>query len=206
MARIKLNPVLSSIDSSVGDLVFYTRRGVQCARKRVVPANPDTEKQRACRNSFTLAVDLWKGIGGIMRGCWNGYAGSGRHTGYAVFMGVNIKRLSAGLGAELFREFGEAPLLSLSCAPGSRPGEIECFFTLPGGISGRHVTLFMHGRPSGRPFAVARHDLGADPSPPYTIRGLDPGGLYSIYGIITDRPYQEAETCSLSIYSESPAL
>jgi hypothetical protein len=119
---------------------------------------------------------------------------------------VNIKRLSAGLGAELFREFGEAPLSFLSCSPGYGPGEIECFFTLPGGMSGRHVTLFIHGRPSGRPFAVARHDLGADPSPPYTISGLDPGGLYSIYGIITDGPYREAETCSMSLYSESTAV
>ena len=52
MASITMASPFESVRGSIGGLVFYNRHGKTYARKHVIPANPDTEGQRAVRRAF----------------------------------------------------------------------------------------------------------------------------------------------------------
>jgi len=61
MAKIKLPSYMPEANGRAG-AVFYVRRGTKCMRTYVVPANPDTEKQRVVRNSLKDAVKAWQSL------------------------------------------------------------------------------------------------------------------------------------------------
>jgi hypothetical protein len=60
MAKVKHPSYMPESNGRAGDAVFYVRRGKQCMRTYVIPANPDTEKQKVTRNSFKDAVKAWQ--------------------------------------------------------------------------------------------------------------------------------------------------
>lgn len=48
---------------SIGDaIVFYKRKGVQCVREKVTPANPNTAAQIVERTQFSEGVDQWHDV------------------------------------------------------------------------------------------------------------------------------------------------
>ncbi|MBN2403170.1 MAG: hypothetical protein JXN64_12320 [Spirochaetes bacterium] len=62
MATAALNPIITSISGRMGGVVFYSRHGRQCVRSHVIPRNPDTEAQKACRRTFAGAVKSWQSM------------------------------------------------------------------------------------------------------------------------------------------------
>lgn len=50
------------ISSRTGIMVYYTRKGTQCARRYFVPANPATPGQKANRRRFAAASQSWRNL------------------------------------------------------------------------------------------------------------------------------------------------
>ncbi len=71
MAKAKLNPMFTSINGRIGNIVFYKRKGIQCLRRYVIPHNPDTEAQRKNRHTFRNAVSSWKALSVEEKNTWN---------------------------------------------------------------------------------------------------------------------------------------
>ena len=64
MAILTLNPVFTSLSGHCGDIVFYMRRGTQCARSYIIPPNPNTPEQKNNRSRFAEAVRSWQQLTG----------------------------------------------------------------------------------------------------------------------------------------------
>ncbi len=62
MAVLKLSWFIVSISGRLGNIVFYMRRGTQCCRVYIKPANPDTQAQKENRGRFAIAVMSWQGL------------------------------------------------------------------------------------------------------------------------------------------------
>ena len=91
MAKFILNPMFKSISGRLGNVVFYTRRGVQCGRIYVVPRNPDTGHQRKNKNIFREAVQAWQDIPSPQKDRWNRLARNKTLSGYNLFLSCYIK-------------------------------------------------------------------------------------------------------------------
>jgi len=92
MAKIILNPMFSEAEGNLGRIVLYKRNGVQCARKYVVPRNPDTHAQRSNRSTFAMAVKAWKNLSQDNKNEWNSKAQKKGKTGYNYFLSQYMKK------------------------------------------------------------------------------------------------------------------
>ena len=124
MARVRMPLLSGEVRGKIGEVVFFRRYGMQLARMRVKPTNPQTEKQMAVRQNLGGLSKLWKGEGGIVlkrynpvsmgwedvfvedaltneeREAWMEEArrrGKQMIFGRLLFIGVNARRLSGGL-------------------------------------------------------------------------------------------------------------
>lgn len=94
MAKVTL-PILGvSASGTVGDAItFGTWRGVNYARARVIPANPQTAAQTAQRSLMKWVVAFWQGLpGGIQQTFINAAAGR-KMTGFNLFTKKNLVSL-----------------------------------------------------------------------------------------------------------------
>lgn len=122
MGIVAFNPVVQGISGKMGNLVFYTRRGRACVRAHVVPRDPRTEKQAACRKAFASLVAAWKAMGEHERKDWNDRARGRNFSGFNAFISSNMK-IGAGARSRPLRrpDRGEAPPnLQRPCAHGER--------------------------------------------------------------------------------------
>jgi hypothetical protein len=65
MAKVIMPLLSGEVHGKVGDIVFFRRYGMQLARMRTKPSNPQTEKQMAVRQNLSGLSKLWKGEGNI---------------------------------------------------------------------------------------------------------------------------------------------
>ena len=86
MAEITLNPLLTSINGSIGNLVLYKRQGKQYIRIRVIPRNPDTAEQRKGRDKFADAVAAWQALSVQEVNLWKKKASVMKRRGYNLFI------------------------------------------------------------------------------------------------------------------------
>jgi hypothetical protein len=91
MAKFTLNPAFTDANGSMGRIVLYKRNGVLCARKHVIPVNPDTPEQRSNRNRFALAVKAWRETPADEKKKWNLKAKRKGKTGYNYFLSQYMK-------------------------------------------------------------------------------------------------------------------
>ncbi|TAL39768.1 MAG: hypothetical protein EPN93_00555 [Spirochaetes bacterium] len=94
MALISLNIAFNEFTGSLDGMVYYSRKGRQCVRRHVVPANPRTAAQQAGRSAFTERVHAWKSLPPEERAAWNTKAKRRRMTGYNLFMREGLKKAS----------------------------------------------------------------------------------------------------------------
>lgn len=74
MAKVKAAFWGLGASKSIGDsLVFYKRKGQQCVREKVTPANPKTASQITERTQFTEGVDQWHDVKliAVDKASWN---------------------------------------------------------------------------------------------------------------------------------------
>ena len=92
MAIALLNPLISSVNGRLGNVVFYKRRNTQCIRSYVIPRNPDTAAQRAARHTFADAVKSWQSITRDEKFKFIRRARNMQMSGYNLYISLFIKK------------------------------------------------------------------------------------------------------------------
>lgn len=121
-------------------IVFASWRGVNYARRHVVPANPKTAAQTVTRTTFATLREMWKIMPPDGRTPWDAFASGRKFLGLNAFIGENM-RVVRGDGD--FKDFigspgarGGLPPTTVGFAQGSSTGEIDFTFTNPTPPSG----------------------------------------------------------------------
>lgn len=116
-------------------IVFGTWRGIDYARRYVIPANPKSTSQTFQRACFGTLREIWKRLDTDGRAPWQSYASGRKFLGLNAFIGEN--RLSMGTAADIEDLIGSpgaqggVPLEDASFASGSSSGEIDVDVTVP---------------------------------------------------------------------------
>ena len=204
MADIDLNPIFEGISKKLGNLVFVNRYGDIYVKRNGKRKEPISPAQLAVQKAFGELAHNWFGMNGIMHAAWESRSKKKKVRGYNLFMKANFKKQYSGEPLDLFISMGQDPLTGLQAAPGTSPGEITCTFNTVN--SGRHVSFFTQkkeeGTWSGR---IIRHDGGANTASPFTLSGLETGGEYLVYAVVTDTVYDQATTVSGSVHAVAAA-
>jgi hypothetical protein len=91
MAKLK-NGIFGKATNKLGGTVMSTWRGINIAREKVTPANPNTARQSQVRGVFRTLVFIGRAIYPIfITGYWNKLAKGKPFTGWSSFMGFNQK-------------------------------------------------------------------------------------------------------------------
>lgn len=70
MARIKLSPLISSINGKLGNAVFQGGKSGIILREKVKPRNPRTQSQSNSRNRLASVKALWQNLTSDERNSW----------------------------------------------------------------------------------------------------------------------------------------
>lgn len=99
MAKV-IAPLLSmDASGAVGkSLVFGKWKGINYARRYLVPMNPNTMNQAKVRGYFTQAVAAWHGESSEVKTAWNAAVRGRPMTGFNYYMAQYIKYLLAHNG------------------------------------------------------------------------------------------------------------
>ncbi len=103
MAKVTYISIIKSAKKRMGDVVFAEWRGISYVRRYIVPPNPNSPGQRACRGAFSDLVKIWKELPEEHRQAWRNKARGKPMTGYNLFIRANINRRRLG------QEIGECP-------------------------------------------------------------------------------------------------
>lgn len=112
MAKLT-GPLLSfSALGTIADTVTYSRwKGIDFARQRVIPANPNTTEQQTTRSVFSTLSGMWKVLPALGFAPWDANAVGRPYTGRNRFMGDNLTVIR-----------GESDMQNFLGSPGSLAG------------------------------------------------------------------------------------
>ena len=112
MAKLT-GPLLSfSALGTIADTVTYSRwKGIDFARQRVIPANPNTIAQQETRSVFKTMSEMWKVLPALPIAPWDANAVGRPFTGRNRFMGDNLQVIR-----------GDANMQDFIGSPGSLAG------------------------------------------------------------------------------------
>ncbi|HOO73616.1 MAG TPA: DUF6266 family protein [Spirochaetota bacterium] len=198
MAEIDVNPIFQGIRNKVGNLVFYRRNGETCMRTLGSVKKSSTPAQVKVRSTFSMLIDAWNGISGIVQSGWNALATRNRMTGFNAFMKHNFSACFEGAAVRLSAGIGDLAPVTLNAASGVS-GEISCEFSPAPLTDGRHLVLFyqkISGEQKSRP--LEHIDFGENAASPVSITGLEPGATYAVYAVVTDSAFAESSAVSES--------
>ncbi len=74
MARVKLSPIISSINGKLGNAVFQGGKSGIILREKVKPRNLNTAKQVAARNRLSTIKRAWQNLNTTQRNSWVSFA------------------------------------------------------------------------------------------------------------------------------------
>lgn len=183
MAKVK-NPLMGmEAAGAIGDsLVMAKWKGVQYARKYVIPANPRTTEQTKTRDVFTFLNQVFMGAPPVFREPWQAYVKGQALTDRNAFIKFNIP---------LLRE--EVDISTLLVSPGVLGGYAIASFAaeggtgqvtssvevpaLPGGWSVSRVVFFLFKDQDPHEDFSGFWAYATKESPPYTytFTGLESG-------------------------------
>jgi len=199
MAKVTYNALIKDVRCRLDNVVFSKWKDTSYVKPYKKPSNPNSPEQMRVRNAFSRLVKNWTEGDRLLRGGWENHAKGRNMTGYNAFIGANTELQKNGEPIELFKPLGEAGLASFNAAKGSSAGEIKCLIKVPAGANGKHLTIFTQKSQDGiatGPFT--RHDMGAVNGEEYILTGLETGGTYFVYAVITNNRYQDASAISAS--------
>lgn len=208
MANWELNPAFTSVNSKVGNIVFYKMNGKIYSRKAPGKRTKNTEPQQRVTESFTTVSDCWKSIDGIIRESWkSSLKDTTRVSPRALFIGANIGRHKNGEALELSKNLGENGFVSFSARTGNTEGEIICEYIINQSDAAKFITFFRQERVNGTGSdQITRIENKPGVTSPCTITGCKPGAEYFIYAVITDREYKDATTVSYARSAQCTAM
>ncbi|QGP91946.1 hypothetical protein MGLY_12950 [Neomoorella glycerini] len=101
MARVTAPLMSMDASGAVGkSLVFGKWKGINYARRYLVPVNPNTMNQKKVRGYFSRAVAAWHGENSEVKTAWNTAAGSRAMTGFNYYVAQYIKYLHSHNGED----------------------------------------------------------------------------------------------------------
>lgn len=103
MARVKLSPIISSINGKLGNAVFQGGKSGIILREKVKPRNLNTAKQVAARNRLSTIKRVWQNLTTTQKNSWLSFASfylkktkfnsTKVLTGYELFIQYNTVRV-----------------------------------------------------------------------------------------------------------------
>lgn len=203
MARIKLPSYIREGNGRMEDAVIVTRGGGSYMMTYKKYSRGNTPGQKEIRRAFKTTVYDWRFLKGIIQDAWGFSTGNTNVSGYNNFIGANVRLRREGKPLVLSPGMGEEIPVNFTASPGNA-GEIVCAFLPP--ETRCHLTVFARKETApGEITSVTLHAAGADPVSPFTVTGLEPGVLYSLYAVVTDEAYENAKTVSPSAAAVSAA-
>ena len=188
---------------TIDGFVYYMRNGTTYIRKYTKARDVNSPAQQAVREAFSRVIAIWKKNRGLMRSTWELFGKKKDLSGYAAFIGANANALRFGKPLSLFKEMGIEDEPENFAATAGGTGEIVCSFE--GDANGHHLTLFTQRKENGvADGKIRRFDAGSGISS-FTLKGLEPGMEYFVYGLFTDAPYAEATIASASVAARATA-
>lgn len=191
MARVT-SPLLSfdSRGQIANTQVYATWRGVQYARKYVIPANPDTAEQKETRTVFSYLNAVWKLMAAEAQAPWTAFAKGQPFINRNAWISKNLpplrgetdnEKLIGSPGAN-----GGLPVASFT-ATGSA-GKITCTFTMPSLPTGWTVASSVAiAFPDGNPQTTTDFSsvTGTATATPWSIELTVDAGEYVVAGWAT---------------------
>lgn len=115
MARIKLSPIIASINGKLGNAVFQGGKSGIILREKVKPRNLNTTKQVASRNRLSTVKSSWQNLTSAQRDSWISFASfyqkKTKHnstkvlTAYELFIQHNTIRIQGDFDILLLTTF-----------------------------------------------------------------------------------------------------
>lgn len=140
MAKVTAPMLSFDASGTIGKTATFAKwRGINYARQRVVPANPNTSGQQFVRSMFALLREMWKIGPSAMQDPWNAFASGRPFTGSNKFIGENVRVMNGELDMANFigspgARGGLPPSGVVLASPGA--GAITATFTVPTAPSG----------------------------------------------------------------------
>lgn len=94
--KVKPSALVSSMSGSTADLTMASWKGILYARKKVIPANPQTAAQTLVREAFAACVTLWRSLHNHMKTWLDTYGVDYAQSGFNVFISKNRAVEQAG--------------------------------------------------------------------------------------------------------------
>lgn len=194
MAKIFLSPLIIDLRNKVADVVFSKWRGINYARSRVVPANPQTAAQQSVRNSLARLVDFWQHLTTGIKNAWDYLAKGKEYSGYNLFVGHNrVTEQNLQLIDESL-DTGLSQNLTVFDASSPVSGEIQISFSPSPVPAGFKLVIIGRTKPTDSDkkttFATAEYDEGT--ASPITVSGFPSGVTYQVYGVLVDKTLNRA--------------
>lgn len=160
MAKVNA-PLLSfGARGQIGKAVVFAKwRGVDYARQRVIPANPQTIAQEETRGVFRVQSQLWTLAPEAWKAVWNLFAQGRPFTGRNRFIGDNVRMMR-----------GEEDRDKFVFSPGARGGIPPEAASISGGVQQAVATLTNPDAPPGWSLvaAIGVAVMDGDPAVSYT--------------------------------------
>jgi len=90
MARISFSPLVVAASGSVADTVFAKWKGRPYIRSRVIPANPNTDKQQYQRDCMAAVVAHYAALTDALKTAWRTYGTAYSISGANAFSKKNV--------------------------------------------------------------------------------------------------------------------
>ncbi len=198
MSEFELNPMFLRMNRSLGDIVIYERDGKLYTRVKGKRKAAPSPAQLEIQETFARLCSDWSETGEIMRSSWYSYGEKKNMNGYNIYMKENFSKEKSGEPIRLFRQIGDTEPPEFT-ASGSGTGEIDCEFTIPANASTRHLHFFVKGKKDNvSEGEIRRYSAGKGAASPFKLTGLDSGGEYFIYAVLTDAEYTASKEVSAS--------
>lgn len=134
MARIKLSPLISSINGKLGNAVFQGGKSGIILREKVIPRRRDTTKQVIARNRLSSTKALWQNLTTTEKDSWVSFANFFKKStknnstkflsAYELFMQANTIRLQGSFDPLLETTFQTEALESVQFSMFRQAGDL----------------------------------------------------------------------------------
>ena len=202
MARISFSPLVVAASGSVADTVFAKWKGRPYIRSRVIPANPNTDKQAYQRQVMAAAVALYASLTDDLKTAWRTYGTAYSISGANAFSRKNAATAVPNGDATYPRLDVRTDLVPQFSPPDQITGNITDFAAVTGagdagdiditwGASGWPAlgTVYFWAMPDdaannviGQPELADAQESGG--SEAVTLPGLDPAHTYIVIAVL----------------------
>lgn len=188
MAKISLSPLVVDIRNKVADMVFSKWRGINYVRSRVTPSNPNSDDQKAVRNSMARCVNMFQSLPQKFKNAWKYVASGKSYSGYNLFTATNRADEQAETAIEASPSTDISSLATFSAVAGAGSAEIDITFTPTPVPAGKKLNVFAR-KPSlttDKTVVVEVFEIAAAEASPQTLTMGTANQEYDLSAALSD--------------------